>query len=73
VGDERLLWLYISSSPSQEEKMDERSREGRGGLYESTCFFKRDARNWDSGGIADVPGLSVLQTQDTCTHTQTQV
>lgn len=27
-----------------------------------------DERNWDSGGITNVPGLSALQTQDTYTH-----
>ena len=70
VGDERLLWLYVSSSPSQEERggWEEQRRKRR--FVWINMFFKRDVRNWDSGGIADVPGLSALQTQDTHTRIQ---
>lgn len=47
VGDERLLWLHVSSNPSQEEMGDERSR-GRGGLSESTCFLRG---MWETGTV----------------------
>lgn len=58
-------WTYVSSSPSQEDcgGWEEQRRKRR--FVWINMFFKRDVRNWDSGGIADVPGLSALQTQDT--------
>lgn len=65
-------WTRVSSSPSHEECWgwggeggDERRRRRKRRFVWINMFFERDVRNWDSGGIADVPGLSVLQTQDT--------
>lgn len=34
-------------------------------------LFEGDVRNWDSGGIVDVPGLCMPQTQDARTHAHT--
>lgn len=34
--------------------------------------FRMDVRNWDNGGITNVPGLSVLQTHDIYTHKHKQ-
>lgn len=42
--------------------------EGKKEVCLNQHVFKGDVRNWDSGGIADVPGLNSLQTQETHTH-----
>lgn len=68
VGDERLLWLYVSSSPSQEERREERSRGGRGGLSESTCFL-REMRETGTV-VASLMSLGSVRCKHR-THTQT--
>lgn len=62
VGDERA-----SPSVRPREECEEQRREERFCLNPHV-FFKMDVRNWDSGGIADVPGRGALQTRDTHTN-----
>lgn len=70
MGDECLLWLYVSTSLSQEKRGDERSRGGRGGLSESTCFLRR---KWETGTVV----ASLMSLGSACykhrTHTHTHI
>lgn len=79
AGDERMS---PSVRPRRRMEVGAAGMRVAGGRKEKVCLnqhnfffyflFEGDVRNWDSSGIADVPGLSMPQTQDTHTHTQTR-
>lgn len=74
AGDERMS---PSVRPKRRMEVGVAGMRVAGGRKEKVCLnqhnffflFEGDVRNWDSSGIADVPGLSMPQTQDSHTHT----
>lgn len=71
VGNQ-TSWLWVMNACLLQSipRRNVRSRGERRGFVwiNMFFFFKTDVRNWDSGGIADVPGLGARQTRDTHTN-----
>lgn len=71
--------MFPPVRPRRRMKVGAAGMRGAGRRKEKVCLnqhnffffflFEGDVRNWDSGGIADVPGLCMPQTQDTHTRT----